>query len=276
MRVRQKPLKLKGIHRVKKRQADGSIKIHLYHRATGLPLDEQNLAQTYAAAEKSMKTRGEATLATLIRKFDGSSYFDGLSETSRREYVWKLRRIEKRWGTCPASTFDDADDAQAFRRDALAWQDELAKTSRRSADNLMAALARVLSYCKEQGVIKFNPLDTFKRLYKSDRSDKTWTDPMQQEFIRTARAPMVTAMYLVRNTGMRASDIRKFPWTRYNGEQIQISIKQDQQTRLDSSHPRDLRSPRQPTPRWRAGDAHHHRQSLQQALFQRMVARGRR
>ena len=33
---------------------------------------------------------------------------------------------------------------------------------------------------------------------------------------------MVTAMYLVRNTGMRASDCRKFPWTRYNGQQVQI------------------------------------------------------
>ena len=39
MRVKPKPLKLKGIHRVKKKQADGSIKVHLYHRATGLPLD---------------------------------------------------------------------------------------------------------------------------------------------------------------------------------------------------------------------------------------------
>jgi integrase len=33
---------------------------------------------------------------------------------------------------------------------------------------------------------------------------------------------MVTAMILVRNTAMRAADIRKFPWTRYNGTQVQI------------------------------------------------------
>ncbi len=29
-------------------------------------------------------------------------------------------------------------------------------------------------------------------------------------------------MILVRNMGMRASDIRKFPWTRYDGERVQI------------------------------------------------------
>jgi hypothetical protein len=86
----------------------------------------------------------------------------------------------------------------------------------------MSALCRVLSFAKEQRRIKFHPLDSFKRLYKSDRADKTWTEELQQEFIRTARPAMVTAMILVRNTAMRASDIRKFPWTRYNGSQVQI------------------------------------------------------
>jgi hypothetical protein len=33
---------------------------------------------------------------------------------------------------------------------------------------------------------------------------------------------MATAMVLVRNTAMRAADIREFPWTRYNGTHVQI------------------------------------------------------
>lgn len=33
---------------------------------------------------------------------------------------------------------------------------------------------------------------------------------------------MATAMILVRNIAMRASDVRKFPWARYNGDQVQI------------------------------------------------------
>lgn len=222
MRLRSKPLKLKGIHRVKKRQADGSIKVYLYHRATGLPLDEARLAESYADAERKMRAKGEGSFVQLIRLFDLSTYFDGLSVASRREYVWKLKRVEQRWGSCPVATFNDADDALEFRKDALAWHNELGKVSRRSADNLVAALARVLSYAKEQAVIKFNPLDTFARLYKSDRADKTWSEELQQQFIKTARPAMATAMILVRNTGMRASDIRKFPWTRYNGEQVQI------------------------------------------------------
>jgi len=222
MRVKPKPLKLKGIHRVKKKQADGSIKVHLYHRATGLPLDANRLAESYADAEKKMRWKGESTLTALIRFFDTSSTFDALSETSRREYPWKLKRIEAKWGSVPEATFNNQDDADAFAADVLTWHQELGKTSRRSADNLMSALCRVLSFAKEKRRIKYHPIPSFQRLYKSDRADKTWSEDLQQKFIRTARPAMATAMYLVRNTAMRASDIRKFPWTRYNGHQVQI------------------------------------------------------
>jgi hypothetical protein len=74
----------------------------------------------------------------------------------------------------PVATFNDSDDADAFAADALAWHQGLGKTSRRSADNLMSALCRVLSFAKEQRRIKFHPLASYKRLYKSDRADKTW------------------------------------------------------------------------------------------------------
>ena len=222
MRVKPKPLQLKGVHRVKKKQAGGTVKVHLYHRATGAPLDPGRLVESFAAAEKKMREKGEGTFTQLIRHFDTSAYFDSLSEDHRREYGWKLKRVDAKWGGCPVATFNDADDALEFRKDALAWHNELGKVSPRSADNLLAAVARVLSYAKEKSVIKFNPLETFKRLYKSDRSDKTWSEELQQEFIRTARAAMVTAMFLVRNTAMRAADIRKFPWTRYDGERVQI------------------------------------------------------
>jgi Phage integrase family len=224
MRLKAKPLRLKGIHRVKKKQADGSVKVHLYHRATGLPLDPVRLAESYAEAEKKKKLRNEngATLTALIRFFDTSSTFDALSETSRREYPWKLKRIEAKWGTVPEATFNNQDDADAFAADVLAWHQELGKTSRRSADNLMSALCRVLSFAKEKRRIKYHPIPSFQRLYKSDRADKTWSEELQQQFIRTARPAMATAMILVRNTAMRASDIRKFPWTRYNDQQVQI------------------------------------------------------
>lgn len=222
MRVKTKPLRLKGIQRQKVKMADGSIKVYLYHRATRSKLDETDLAGSYSKAEKRQRRAGEKTLADLIRFFDSSSYFDGLSEDSRREYVWKLRRIEKKFGDVPEQVFNEAEAADSFAADALAWHQQLGKSSRRSADNLMSALCRVLSFAKEQRRIRFHPLPSFQRLYKSDRADKTWSDDLQRKFMADARAAMQTAMVLVRNTAMRAADIRKFPWTRYNGKQVQI------------------------------------------------------
>ena len=45
---------------------------------------------------------------------------------------------------------------------------------------------------------------------------------MGRQLIATARPAMVTAMILVRNTAMRAGAIRKFAWSRYNGEKVQV------------------------------------------------------
>jgi integrase len=219
---KQKPATLKGIHRVKKRMADGSIREYLYHRATGSPLDKNNLAESYVKAEKKKRRIGEKTLLDLIQFFDSSSTFDGLSEASRKEYRWKLRRVEVKWGSVPEETFNNADDADSFAADALSWHQEMGKASRRSADNLMSTLCRVLSFAKSKRRIKHHPIPSFERLYKSDRADKTWSEELQQKFIRAARPAMATAMVLVRNTAMRASDVRKFPWTRYNGQQVQI------------------------------------------------------
>jgi hypothetical protein len=158
----------------------------------------------------------------LIRLFDTSSTYAALSEESRKQYPWKLKRIEQKWGTVPEDTFNNADDADAFAADALAWHQDLGKTSRRSADNLMSALCRVLSFAKEQRRIKHHPIPTFHRIYKSDRADKTWLEELQQQFMKAARPAMATAMVLVRNTAMRASDVRKFAWTRYDGQRVQI------------------------------------------------------
>lgn len=202
--------------------ADGSVKEYLYHRVTGLPLDPDRLVESFTKTEKKKRRPGNKTVTDLIRFFDTSETFNGLSEDSRREYVWKLRRIEQKWGTVPEDTFNNQDDAEAFAADVLAWHQELGKKSRRSADNLISTVCRVLSFAKEKRRIKFQPIPSFERFYKSGRADKIWSDELQQSFIRTARLAMATAIYLVRNTAMRASDVRKFPWNRYDGARVQI------------------------------------------------------
>jgi hypothetical protein len=132
----------------------------------------------------------EETFVSLIRLFDGSSYFDGLADETRKEYPWKLKKIEEKWGSVPVAVFSDPDAADDFAGDALEWHQELGKKSLRSADNLMSALCRVLSFAKQMRKIKHHPIPTFRRLYKSNRTNKVWSLELQQEFIVTERPAM--------------------------------------------------------------------------------------
>lgn len=213
---------LKGINKVKKTLATGATAIYYYHRATGKKLTGKpgtpEFVDGFAQAEKSMRERGGGDLNELITRFETSTYFDGLSDATREAYVWKLKKIKARWGSCPIDGVQEPE----FRADALEWHDELGKTSRRSADNLLAALARVLSYNREVGKISTNVLDTFARLYKSDRSESVWSDADVAKFLSVARPSMVTAMYIARNLGLRQKDIRELPWSAYDGEQITL------------------------------------------------------
>jgi integrase len=215
---RAKQPSLKGIKRVKRVRADGSIDVDLYHRATKIKLDPDNLVQSYAAADKKMRTKSTGTLTDLIRRFDTSTYFAELSDATREAYIWKLRKIEAKWGSCPIEAVVEDD----FGRDALEWHDRMGKSSKRSADNLLAGLARVLSFAKENKIIKVNQLETFKRLYKNDRSEMVWSDALVARFLEVARPAMRTAMYLVRNIGQRQKDLRELPWSAYDGKTITL------------------------------------------------------
>lgn len=215
---RAKPLKLKGIKRVRKQLADGSLEIYLYHRASGKRLDKDDLVQSYAAAERTMRTKTRGTFSDLIRNFDTSEFFKDLAEATRESYLPKLKTIDAKWGSVPIEATQDKE----FRRDVLAWHEKLGKKSRASADNLLVAMARVLSYAKEKAEIELNLLDTFKRLYKSDRSEMTWSDGLVVRFLELASPPMRTAMFLGRNTGQRQKDVRELPWSSYDGSSIKL------------------------------------------------------
>lgn len=217
MRVR-----LKGVNTVRRYRKDGSFALYRYHRATGnLLVGEPGSAEfieSYAAAERSLRERAKGTISDLIRRFQYSPVFDDLAETTQKEYQRKFKAIERKWGSAPLVAFDDKN----FRKDALDWRDEIAKHAPREADNLLSALARVGAWAFDRGEVDRNVLDDFPRIYHSNRADKIWLPQHVEAFMQRASSEMQLALMLGLHTGQRQGDLRRLPWSSYDGERITL------------------------------------------------------
>lgn len=212
----------KGVNRVKKTLADGTTKMHFYHRATGTKLEGQpgtaQFAASFAAAGKLAANRQEGTLSGLIRDFEKTAKWRRLAESTQKEY----RRVFKFWdgkfGKVPLAALA----SKAFRQRVLEWHDEFSEDKPREADNRVTILARVLSWAATDADLAKNVLETFDRAYEGDRSDMIWLPEHVEAFMAAAEPEMQMAMVLALHTGQRQADIRKLAWSQYDGKTIAL------------------------------------------------------
>lgn len=216
-------VRLKGINTVRRFRKDGSFVLYRYHRATGCLLTGEpgsaDFIASYAAAEKTIRERAKGTIGDFIRRFEASTEYEDMKDTTKAEYRRKLKVIDRKWATVPIAAFDDKE----FRKDAIAWRDEIAKRARREADNLLSALARIGSWAFDHGEIDRNILDNVKRVYHSDRADKIWLPGHVAAFTRHATPEMHAALMLAMHTGQRQGDLLRLPWSAYDGQRILLT-----------------------------------------------------
>jgi integrase len=212
---------LKGVHKVRRRHADGKEAVHYYFRATRQKLEGEpgtpEFLQSYAAAERAMRERSRGTLADLIRRFEQDKY-GNMSETTRLEYVRKLKIIDRDWGSCPICALTERE----FKKDIIKWRNEKAKTAPREADNLASALSAVLALAVKCDELEKNVLDGLDRVYQSDRSEMIWLPEHVAAFTKVATLDMWHALMLALHTGQRQADLLKLPWSAWNGERITL------------------------------------------------------
>ena len=129
-------MRLKGVQKVKMQAADGSALVYYYHRATRQKLTgkygTQEFLASWQAAEATMlapSTRLDDILSGLIKRYEGSTSFQDLAESTKS--IWKLylRKIDAEWGQCPIKGLEEI----AFKRDAIVWHEAKARSSKRSA-----------------------------------------------------------------------------------------------------------------------------------------------
>ena len=201
--------KIQGINKVKKRLADGSVRYHHYHRATGWALKGElgsmEFLADYVAAEQSMRDRHAGVLNRLIRDYTLSPEFGKLADSHPQGVSADAGPRSKPGSViCRSPPLDDP----RVRQDFMGWRGTVSKESgEREADNRLSVLSSMLTWAKENGHILHNHVAGFRRLHKADRSERIWLPEHIEAFMKVAPLELQRALILALHTGQRQADL---------------------------------------------------------------------
>jgi integrase len=216
-------IRLKGINSVRKKRADGTVVVYYYAWKSGPPLLAKPGSPEFVASYNEAIARKVApphgTLLSLLQKYQASSDFTDLAESTLRSYIALIKRIEKKFHDFPLSALTDRRTRGIFKD----WRDEIAMASgRRQADFAWTVLARVLSWGLDRSLVLANPCERGGRLYRAARSEKIWTRDDEALFLKLAPAHLHLPLKLALWTGQRQGDLLRLPWSSYNGTHIRL------------------------------------------------------
>ncbi|MCK1364067.1 site-specific integrase [Bradyrhizobium sp. 62] len=212
---------LKGIHRVKRRLANGEIKLHFYAWRGGPAIHAQpgtpDFIREYHDAHASLRQPRAGTFMTIIAQYKAAPEFTGLAASTRRAYLAYIKLIEDEFGDLPVAALVD----RRVRGDFKAWRDLFVETPRK-ADYAWTTLARVMSFAKDRGIIAVNPCERGGRLYVADRKDKIWTEQDIAAVLALASSEIQLALVLALWSGQRQGDLLRLPWSAYESPYIRL------------------------------------------------------
>jgi integrase len=216
-------IQLKGINSVRKKLADGSVKVFYYAWKSGPPLKDKPGSPEFIASYNEAVARKvvspSGTLLSLLQQYQASTDFLDLASSTRRSYIALIKRIEKKFSDFPLSALNDRRTRGIFKD----WRDTIAAASgRRQADYSWTVLARVLSWGLDRGLVSANPCERGGRLYRASRNEKIWTTADEESFLKHAPPHLHLALLLALWTGQRQGDLLRLPWSAYDGTNIRL------------------------------------------------------
>lgn len=226
---------LVGVHRVKKKLADGSWKF--YHYAwRGGPAMGSDPESTDFVAEFVRLTRErpdapfQGCMAEIVREYLKSPAYTTLKPSTKEGYDIAIKAIETEFFAMTARQICETGSRLLF----LQWRDEIARTHPRKADLFMSVLKRILWFGMDREMIERHPLEKVEKVSDGTRRDVIWTDDEIDLFrfgrkgedgewlVKPAPEPLVRAMMLALWTGQRQGDLLMLTWTAYDGNSIAL------------------------------------------------------
>lgn len=252
-RSEQLLIKIKGIHKVKRRQADGSFKIHNYAWRGGPKMQSQPHTEAFSREHARLKEKAEQqvkkidTLETLIELFTGPEHernpaFTMLADTTQKDYLYAFKLIKKEWPQLPARLTQQ----KGFKGDIIKWHSKFAANPRK-ADKLLIALSKIFTYAlkTEHKDIDKNPCSGIDQLYHGTRKENVWSVDQIKLFRDRAPAHLLLPFEIAIYTSQRQGDILAASWKQYDGiylkfrqskgdKQLKVKVHSKLKARLDA------------------------------------------
>lgn len=214
-----------GVHKVRRKLADGSTATYFYAWRGGPKITAaEGTPEFFAEWQALVPTRDAppahhaGTVQALINAYQQSSDFLGLSHVTRHGYASRLPRIERAWGDLPLRALPDP----RVRGDMLDWRDAFAKIAPREADYHLTILALIFSWAKHRGKIACNPIERPGRVWRGSRTDSVWSETEITAFLAKCPPQLRLPFLLALHTGQREGNVLRLPWSAYDGTTIRL------------------------------------------------------
>lgn len=214
-------VRLKGIHKVRRKLADGSYNTHYYAwrggpRVEGKPGSPEFMASYNVAVEARRAPTG-SSLAKIVADYKKSTRHVDLALKSRTDECRYLDIILDEFGVAPINVFNDA----RMRRDIRGWHEKL--VGDRRADMALGVFRKVLDQARDDGRITLNPAAGHRNRYKSNRADLIWS-PDDLEVICSVSSPeLVRVILLAAYAGISRKDLCMLTWSQVSKNAIQFN-----------------------------------------------------
>jgi len=203
---------LKGVHRVRKTLADGTLVEYHYAWRGGPRIWDKSMAFGQNSIEyveafrhaTMARTVTKGTFQNIIDEFFSSSDFAKLADRTKKDHRGNVARkggIEEEFGKAPIQAFED----KRIRQEILRWRDNF---SSGTGDNLMATLQRIISFANHRGLLAEHYLLNLNKNTKSNRAEIIWT--RKEIDLMVDQAPRYVGRILMAavETGLRPGDLQ--------------------------------------------------------------------
>lgn len=222
---------LPGVHRVRKRRANGGVAEYWYAWRGGPQIlkaqanSDVLLAREVARAtpkaiqayEVERKPRGDQNYlyGLITRYLMTMAEDDTLAARTKADRRKHLDRARSDLGQMELRALE----SRRARATLIEWRDRY-KATPKTADELLGAVSTVLKWAHDRGELAANPVEDFPRLYKSNRAEVIWEDHHLEILLQNSEPEFQFAVRLAALSGLREGDLIELPWSAVGTDSI--------------------------------------------------------